>query len=295
MFPAGVDTIRVRWATMSGGIRLRVAESGGTNDPAVLLLHGWAASIYMWRDWFAPLSAAGCRVIAIDLPGHGLSDKPVAAEVYRLDSMVGMVLEFLALERLDRVDLVAQSMAGTIGVEVALAPGSPVRRMALVNPACFGRVRMQRFAKLVSSHPMTDVILPRLVARWLVVRTHRMVYGDPSRLTRRDEDEYWAPSQFPPFARAMRRLLHEFQWSRPPASEMAARLRRLAQPVQVILGTRDTLVRDAALYVAELKSAGAPIEVHEVRDGGHSVNEERPEEVIPLVVRHLAQRTGAPG
>ena len=288
MFPAGDAAIRVRWVPLPSGLRLRVAESGAPGAAPILLLHGWGASIYMWRDWFAPLAAAGRHVFAIDLPGHGLSDKPADPEVYCLASMVGAVRDFLGREALNDVDLVAQSMAGTISVELALEARTPVRRVVLINPACFGLVRMQRFAKLVSSHPLADAILPRLVARWLVARTHRMVYGDASRLTSRDEDEYWAPSQFPAFARAMRKLLHEFRWTRFPAVEMGARLRGLREPMLVILGSRDVLVRDAAPYVAELRVAGAPIEVCVVDGGGHAVNEERPEDVVPLVLRYLA-------
>jgi len=62
--------------TLSDGVTVRVAESGDASAPTVLLVHGWGASMYMWRDWFAPLAAAGRRVVAVDLPGHGLSDKP---------------------------------------------------------------------------------------------------------------------------------------------------------------------------------------------------------------------------
>ncbi|MEP6618715.1 MAG: alpha/beta hydrolase [bacterium] len=265
-----------------------MAESGAGGDPPVLLMHGWGASIYMWRAWFAPLAAAGRRAIAIDLPGHGLSDKPAEPEHYRLASMVGAVREFLAIERLADVDIVAQSMAGTITVELALMPGSPVRRAVLVNPACFGRVRMQGLAKLVSGHPIADAILPRLVARWLVARTHRMVYGDPSRLTERDEDEYWAPSQFPAFARSMRKLLHEFQWTRSPVIEMAARLGALRGRMLVVLGTRDVLVRDSSPYVAQLRATGAPVDVLEIDGGGHAINEERPDVVVPAVLEFLA-------
>src|SRR4051812_33390064 len=76
MFPAGHPAIRTRYVTLQSGVRVRLVESGRADVPAVLLLHGWGASVYMWRAWFAPLAAMDRRVIAIDLPGHGLSDKP---------------------------------------------------------------------------------------------------------------------------------------------------------------------------------------------------------------------------
>ena len=286
MFPAGAEGIRTRRVALDGGLTLRVAESGRPSAPPVLLLHGWGASIYMWRAWFGPLAAAGLRPIAVDLPGHGLSDKPDDLAVYRLNGQVAAIRTLIAAERLAGVDVVAQSMSGTIALELALSGETRLRRLALVNPACFGQIRLRALARLASPAAV-DPLLPRLVTRWVVSRAHRLVYGDPSRITGRDIDEYWAPSQFPSYAGAMRRLLHEFRWGRPPVTEMADRLRRLPHPVLVVLGTRDRLVKDARAYAAGLQALGAPLVTREVPGGGHAVNEERPDEVIAAVLAFL--------
>jgi pimeloyl-ACP methyl ester carboxylesterase len=294
MFPAGVPGIRTRRVTLPGGLGLRVAESGDTAAPPVLLLHGWGASLYMWRAWFAPLARAGLRPVAVDLPGHGLSDKPDDDASYRLDNLVATVRALLDVERMERVDVVAQSMAGTIALQLALGGERRVRHLALINPACFGRIRLQRVARAVSPAAV-DRVLPWVVTRGVVAQAHRLVYGDPSLITDRDEDEYWAPSQFPSYSRAMRRLLHRFEWNRPPVGAMAERLRTLRDPALVVLGTRDRLVRDAGPYVAALCAAGAPLEVHAVAGGGHAVNEERPGEVVPMVLRFLGRDRERPG
>lgn len=294
MFPAGAPGIRTRRVSLAGGVSLRVAESGDSGAPPVLLLHGWGASLYMWRDWFAPLAAAGLRAIAVDLPGHGLSDKPDDPASYRLESVVAVLRELLDVERLAPVVVVAQSMAGTVALELVLAGESRIAKLALVNPACFGRIRLQALGRLVSP-PAVDLLLPRLVTRWVVARAHRLVYGDPARITERDEDEYWAPSQFPSYARAMRMLLHEFNWNRPPVDVMAKRLRGMRGRVLVVLGTRDRLVRDSRGYVAALQAAEVPLDVHEVRGGGHAVNEERPDDVIARLLEYLENGSAAMG
>ena len=288
MFPAGVAGIRVHRATLPDGLTLRVAEAGRSAAPPVLLVHGWGASIYMWRDWFASLAAQGWRPIAVDLPGHGLSDKPETAGEYRLERQVGVLRALMEVEGISGAPIVAQSMAGTIALELALSRGGVVGPLALVNPVAFGMVGLQPLARFVSP-PVVDVVLDRLVPRWIVARAHRLVYGDPSRITERDIDEYWAPSQFPGYARAMRRLLHEFEWRRAPTGELAARLRTLAHPTLVVLGDRDRLVRDAKPYVRGLQAAQAPLVVHEVDRGGHAVNEEEPSLVIERVLRFLQQ------
>jgi pimeloyl-ACP methyl ester carboxylesterase len=240
----------------------------------------------MWRDWFAPLAAQGWRPVAIDLPGHGLSHKPETAGDYRLERQVAVLRALMEAESITGAAIVAQSMAGTIALELALSAGAVVGPLALVNPVAFGTVGLQPLARFVSP-PVVDALLDRLVPRWIVARAHRLAYGDPSRITERDIDEYWAPSQFPGYARAMRRLLHEFEWRRAPVDQLAKRLRALTRPVLVVLGERDRLVRGAAPYVEALRAAHAPLVVHEVPGGGHAVNEEAPAAVMEWVLRFL--------
>lgn len=281
--------VRVDYATLSDGVVIRLAESGPRGGAPVLLVHGWGASIYMWRDWFAPLAAKGYRVVALDLPGHGLSDKPSDAGRYRLDALVSVVREVIASAALDRPHVVAQSMGGTIALELATSGDPALGRLVLVNPACFGHVRILQLA-LRASPKVVEPMLARLVPRWVVDRAHRRVYGDPTLVTAEDVDQYWAPSQFPDYAPAMRRLLHEFRWSRPRISEMAQRLRALRPPTSpplLVLGTRDRVVRDARPYAAAVRKAGAPIEIYASVGGGHAVNEERPRELLTLVMAYL--------
>jgi pimeloyl-ACP methyl ester carboxylesterase len=283
--------VHAAYVTLANGVAVRVAESGSPDAPAVLLVHGWGASIYMWRDWFAPLAASGYRAVALDLPGHGLSDKPAEEGRYRLESLVATVREVIAVAGLRRPHVVAQSMGGTIALDLAVSGNPALGRLVLVNPACFGHVRLLPLA-LRASPKVVEPVLARLVPRWVVNRAHRRVYGDPSLITSDDVDQYWAPSQFPGYAPAMRRLLHEFTWTRPAVSEMVQRLRALAPPTSpplVVLGTRDRLVRDARPYAAALRKAGAPLEIYSSVGGGHAVNEERPHEVLALVTAFLAR------
>lgn len=294
MFPAGEPSIRVRTAILPDGTRFRIAEAGAAGAPPVVLVHGWGASLYMWRAWFEPMARAGWRVVAMDLPGHGLSDKPDDDAAYTLPVMRERLARLLLQEGLQRAPIVAQSMGGTLALEIAVArlagggEGDTVP-LVLVNPATFGVVRLVPLARALGTRA-ADLVLPWLVSRWMVARTHRMVYGDPSRISERDVDEYWAPSQFPAYARAMRRLVSRFDWRRPPVAAMAARLAGLSSPALVVLGSRDRLVREALPYVRALAGAGARIVVSVIEGGGHAVNEERPDEVLALALAHL----GAP-
>ena len=71
--PAGTPTGESHFTNLDGA-HVHYT-SYGTGDPAVLLVHGWACDETVWREQAAPL-AEKIRVITIDLPGHGQSDKP---------------------------------------------------------------------------------------------------------------------------------------------------------------------------------------------------------------------------
>jgi len=65
----------------TNGIRMRIAETG-TTGPLVLLAHGWPESWYSWRHQFAPLVAAGYRVVAPMMRGYGDTDAPADVNDY---------------------------------------------------------------------------------------------------------------------------------------------------------------------------------------------------------------------
>ena len=67
--------IRHRDVTASG-LRFHVAESGPTNGPLVLLLHGFPEFWWSWRHQLEALGAQGLHVVAPDLRGYGGTDKP---------------------------------------------------------------------------------------------------------------------------------------------------------------------------------------------------------------------------
>lgn len=272
MYPAGDPTVAARFETLASGLRVRVLECGVPTGPAVLLLHGWCCSAYSFRRNLCALTDLGCRVVVADLKGHGLSDKPLGRGEYTRARMADHVLEIMDAVGMRRAALVGHSMGCAIAVEVALRRPERVTHLALLGPAGFGTITVLPVARFLTPAVVAP-LLPRLVRRWMIAAVLRLASARDERLTARDVDEYYAPTQFPEFTRAMRDLLHEFGWA---PGERAA-LGRLAVPTLVMFGTRDRLVYNRSV---EAVARAIPDVVLDVVEGaGHVLPEEVPERV----------------
>jgi pimeloyl-ACP methyl ester carboxylesterase len=119
-----------------------------------------------------------------------------------------------------------------------------------------------------------------LVPRWVVAFILRYVaHGDPTVATERDVDEYWAPYGSRDVIRAARLTLTEFAWTPLTADERRA----MRVPITVILGTKDRVIRGNEAPARALAS-----DVH-IIEGGHCVNDERPDATYDIVSQALAQ------
>lgn len=93
-----------------GGVRVHYKSYGKGND-ALVLIHGWTCNMDYWRDLIPDL-AKRSRVIAIDLPGHGESDKPET--MYSMEFFARAVDAVLRDAKVKRAVLAGHSMGTPI-------------------------------------------------------------------------------------------------------------------------------------------------------------------------------------
>ncbi len=269
LYPAHAAGITTRFLDVRDGLRLRVLESGPAAGPPVVLLHGWGASVYSYRDAIPALANSGHRAIAVDLPGHGLSDKPAALAWYSRAAMTVTIAALLDALDLRGATVVGVSMGGGIATALAVERHPRLARVALVNPVGFAPVRFTTIAQMLTPIVARDYA-SYLIARPLVSWFLHLAYWDQARVTERVVDEYWSTASQPGCAAALVACLHEFSWEPFPAPELA----RVEVPVLLVLGTHDHLI------VGSDAGAAAIAKLRVVRiAGGHAVNEERPDEV----------------
>ena len=96
-------------------LRLAVYETGNKDGRAILFIHGLGQSHLCWQKQFDSSLAQEFRLVAMDIRGHGMSDKPLAPENYNNGHLwaedVAAVIKFL---KLTKPILVASSYAGVI-------------------------------------------------------------------------------------------------------------------------------------------------------------------------------------
>jgi len=101
------------------GVRIFYREAGDTGAPGLLLLHGFPASSFMFRDLIARLSGR-FRIIAPDYPGFGYSDGPKAeGSTYGFDFLAEIIDRFVEQLGLHKYAVYMQDFGGPVGFRLA--------------------------------------------------------------------------------------------------------------------------------------------------------------------------------
>jgi pimeloyl-ACP methyl ester carboxylesterase len=268
-----VVTRRARLSTLEAGI-----------GPAVVAFHGLGGTKGSFLLTVAAL-ADRFRVIAVDLPGFGDSDKPIGA-AYDAPFFADAMIDLLDALELERADLVGNSLGGRVALEVALRDPQRVGRLALLAPSLAWR-RSRRWApalRLLRPELGLVQLAPRAVVQAVV---NRLIPGADEGWTAAGVDEflraYLTPAGRAAFYAAARQIYLEAPHGK---DGFWPRLRGLQPDALFIWGRRDTLVPIAfARHVAE----ALPQARHVKLDCGHVPQMERPRQTHKAIAAFLAE------
>ncbi len=115
------------------GERVHVRRSGPATGTPLVLVHGFAASDRDWDDWIARLDPRR-PVIALDLPGHGLTRTSAGYRASN-DAFVAVVDQVATALKLPPFVLAGNSMGGGVAWRYALAHPDRLRGLVLVDAA----------------------------------------------------------------------------------------------------------------------------------------------------------------
>lgn len=265
----------------------------GSGSPVLVLLHGFGASTFSWREVMTPLSARG-TVLAYDRPGFGLTERPVEWEgdnPYAPDSQIQLIFSLLrSLDMEGEVILVGNSAGGTIATAAALSQPDRVAGLILVDAAIYtGGGSPDWIRPLLRTPQMARIgpLIARLMARGAGSFLER-AYHDPSLITEEVREGYRRPLRAQGWDKGL--------WEYTRASRilpLGPRLDQLDMPTLVITGDDDRIVPTEESLRLAREIPGAQLAVLE--DCGHVPQEECPAQFLGAVEGFLAEMpTGSP-
>jgi pimeloyl-ACP methyl ester carboxylesterase len=272
--------LEVRHATVDGH-RLRFVRSGA--GPPVVLVHGFASSLYTWKDVLPDLTERH-EVVALDLPGFGGSDRPPDLGFEELPAAVVGLMDGLGLPR---AALVGNSMGGGVVAVVAAERPERVSALVLIDAAGFDLEPGDQPAMVrLMVSPLGSLAATLPVRRLAVETALRQVFHDDRLVTDERIAEYMSGTFRPGTFEAMRSLGRSLDGRTAVVEE---RLARIEAPTLVLWGREDRWV---PLAHADRFVAAIPNAEKNVLDAcGHMPQEERPAAVGDLLLRFLEARS----
>jgi pimeloyl-ACP methyl ester carboxylesterase len=166
--PAPIVEPPVEWAKGAvdqDGNTIVYTDLGPADGPPVLLVHGMISDSTTWARAAHELAAAGFRVIAPDLLGHGESSKP-ADGGYLLPDFASSLQRLLTELKVGPATVVGHSLGGAIVMQMAKDHPELVRRLVLVSAGGLGRQihPVFRAATLPGARPLFQLTLNRRTA-----------------------------------------------------------------------------------------------------------------------------------
>lgn len=265
--------LHFREASPFGSERAEGRDHSPRASDCVLLLHGWPTSSFLWREVMPPI-ARHRRVIALDLPGFGQSDKPLDAS-YSFRFFSKVLTDFLDSQSVDRVALVVHDLGGPIGIYWACHHRERVRELALLNTLVYPQFSWAVTAFVLATRtPLLGSLLASPTGlRW----TMKLGVHDRSRLAPGVIEQVQAPFR----TKAARKVLLKAGHGLHPAGfkKIERLLPEFEIPVRAIYGARDRVLPDIAKTVARIAHDLPQTEVTKLPDCGHFLQEERGAEI----------------
>lgn len=281
----------------TGGVRLHYVEAG-QGDKLVLLLHGFPECWYSWR-YQLPVLGAHFRVVAPDLRGYNLSDKPPRVADYTLDSLQDDITGLIRHLGHTQAAIVGHDWGAALAWNLALQQPEYVEKLAAlqVPPLAAWKANLT-WQQALKSWYMLFFQLP-LLPEWLLRRNNFALVTQMFRRTLMRQDAmtetdlaFYRHALSEPGAltgglnyyRANVWRMLRRESASPDAAPRAAQVKC---PTLFIYGEQDpailpVTVTDISRYVA------APYTERRIARSGHWVQQEAKEEVNAALLNFLA-------
>ncbi|VVN81703.1 acetoin dehydrogenase dihydrolipoyllysine-residue acetyltransferase subunit [Pseudomonas fluorescens] len=247
---------------------IRYFERGEGGTP-MLLIHGFGGDLNNWMFNHEAL-AAGRRVIALDLPGHGESGKVLQRG--DLDELSDVVLALLDHLDIEAVHLVGHSMGGAVSLNTARLAPQRVRSLTLIGSAGLGPQINGDYLQGFIDAANRNALKPQLV----------QLFSDPGLVNRQMLEDMLKYKRLEGVDSALRQLASALFVDGRQQLDLRAVVQEGRQPVLLIWGSDDAIIPAA-------HTEGLSAQVELLPGQAHMVQMEAAEQVNRLILEFVQQ------
>ncbi|GLB59639.1 alpha/beta hydrolase [Cytobacillus sp. NCCP-133] len=243
----------------------------------MVLLHGFLSSTFSFRR-LIPLLKTEFNVVSMDLPPFGKSGKS-RQFIYSYKNLAQTVIRLLEKLRVERLTLVGHSMGGQIVLKVAQSKPELVDQAVLLSSSGYMK-RMKPHLIFSSYIPFFHLYVKLYLQRSGVKQNLKNVVHDHSMIDDEMLYGYLSPFLEDDIFRALTRMIRDREGDLSQAA-----LKKIETPCLLIWGEHDRVV---PLYIGQKLNKDLPnSRLVVLKDTGHLVPEERPEDVLKHIKRFL--------
>lgn len=271
---AGVTEPGGKIIDLSGG-DLEVVEEGPRDGSPIVLIHCFTCAINYWSKMM-PALARQHRVVAIDLLGHGGSEKPKSG--YSVSNQADLIAQALAKLGVSDAEVVGHSLGGAVAVALAQQSPALVNRVFIVDtPPTHEEGDLGLVAKLGFA-PVIGEAFWRIKPDFAVRKGLEVAFApgfkvpdefveDVDRMTFSAYDD--SASGFDDYTKE---------------EPLDQRMAETGKPLMVIMGAEEQIIDEPAKRLAEYRATVPGTETKLIGGAGHSPNVEKPAETAALVL-----------
>jgi pimeloyl-ACP methyl ester carboxylesterase len=244
------------------GIQMHFAEAGDAAGEPIVLLHGYSDSWFSFST-VLPLIPETYHVFALDLRGHGLTDKPASG--YGMDEMADDVVAFMTHFGIENATVIGHSTGGYVAQHVAAAAAERVARLGLIATTTTPKaiIDIDELDSLVRG--LSDPVPADFIRDFQYSTIHRPL--TPDFINRVVIESSRLPAHV--WRGVMNGML-----AMEPLSVLAGN----EIPTMVLWGARDTLMPRSEQEALVRMLPNVAFKVY--RDTGHALHWERPDEFV---------------
>ena len=257
----------------AGGRRLRHLRIGPDEGEAIVLLHGFGADMTTWMFNQAAL-AEDRPVYALDLPGHGGSEKDL--DDGSVAALAAVVRDYMDAVGLGSAHLVGHSLGGALAAAVALDAPARVTALTLIAPAGLGPEIAGAFIEGFIGESRARKLRPII----------EMLVADPADVTADMVEEVLKFKRLDGAVAALRAVADANFAGGVQQLSLRDRLGELRVPTRVVWGEADRI-----LPASHAEGLPASIAVAAIPGAGHIVHMEKAAEVNSLIKSTTSRST----